>query len=90
MNRKEFSYLFTLTHQVSRYEAYCTPLAAHGGVAPPRNGTTIPRRTRKGQAVAVKPLKRQQPRSRALPLTEGNPLRDTTMNAHYTSFNYGF
>jgi hypothetical protein len=48
MNMKEFSYLFTLTRRVSRYEAYCTSLAAHGGVAPPRNGTTIPRRTRKG------------------------------------------
>jgi hypothetical protein len=43
MNMKEFRYLFTLTHWVSRYEAYCTSLAAHGGVAPPRNGTTIPR-----------------------------------------------
>ncbi|MFA5824605.1 MAG: hypothetical protein WC825_01385 [Gallionellaceae bacterium] len=44
MNRKEFRYLSTLTHQVRRYEAYCTSLAAHGGVAPPRNGMTIPRR----------------------------------------------
>jgi hypothetical protein len=44
MNMKEFRYLFTLTHWVRRYEAYCTSLAAHGGVAPPRNGTTIPRR----------------------------------------------
>ena len=44
MNRKEFQFLSTLTHRVSRYEAYCTSLAAHGGVAPPRNGTTIPRR----------------------------------------------
>ncbi|TAJ80427.1 MAG: hypothetical protein EPO42_04570 [Gallionellaceae bacterium] len=82
MNRKELRYLSTLTHQVSRYEAYCTSLATHGGVIPPRNGTTIPRRTRKGQAVAVKPLKRQQPRSRALPYT--------AMNTHYASFNYGF
>ena len=41
---KEFRNLFTLHHWVSRYEAYCTSLAAHGGVAPPRNGTTIPRR----------------------------------------------
>ncbi len=44
MNRKEFRYLSTLPRWVSRYEAYCTFLAAHGGVAPPRNGTTIPRR----------------------------------------------
>ncbi len=44
MSRKEFYYLSTLTQQVGRYEAYCTSLAAHGGVAPPRNGTTIPRR----------------------------------------------
>jgi hypothetical protein len=44
MNMKEFRYLFTLTHRVNRYEAYCTSLAAHGGVALPRNGTTIPRR----------------------------------------------
>lgn len=44
MNRKEFRYLSTLTHRVSRYEAYCTSLAAHGSVAPSRNGTTIPRR----------------------------------------------
>ncbi len=44
MNRKEFRYLSTLTHQMSRYEAYCTSLAAHGGVAPPWNGTNIPRR----------------------------------------------
>jgi hypothetical protein len=44
MSRKEFYYLSTLTQQVRRYEAYCTSLAAHGGVAPPRNGTTIPRR----------------------------------------------
>ena len=63
MSIKEFRYLSTLAQQVSRYEAYCTSLAAHGGVAPPRNGTTIPRR-------------------RALPYT--------AMNAHYTSFNYGF
>jgi hypothetical protein len=82
MNRKKFHYLSMLTHRVSRYEAYCTSLAAHGGVAPPRNGTTIPRRTREGQAVAVKPLKRQQPRSRALPCA--------AMNAHYTSSNCGF
>jgi hypothetical protein len=82
MNRKEFRLLLTVTYCVSRYEAYCASLAAHGGVAPPRNGTTIPRRTRKGQAVAVKPLKRQQPRSCALPCI--------AMNAHYTSSNYGF
>ncbi len=44
MNRKEFSNLTTLTHRVSRYVAYCTFIAAHGGVAPSRNGTTIPRR----------------------------------------------
>jgi hypothetical protein len=43
MGKKEFCYLLTLTHQVGRYEAYCTSLAAHGGVTPPRNGTTIPR-----------------------------------------------
>jgi len=41
---KFFRYLSTLTHSVSRYEAYCTSLAAHGGVTPPWNGTTIPRR----------------------------------------------
>jgi len=58
---------------------YCAPLAAHGGVAPPRNGTAIPRRTRKGQAVAVKPPRRQQPRSRALPCA--------AMNAHYMPSN---
>jgi len=29
---------------VSRYRADCTVLAAHGGVATPWNGTTIPRR----------------------------------------------
>ena len=44
MNRKEFRYLPTLTHLVSRYEAYCASIATHGGVAPPRKGTTIPRR----------------------------------------------
>jgi hypothetical protein len=82
MNRNIIRDLSTRTHWVSRYEAHCTSLATHGGVAPPRNGTTIPRRTRKGQAVAVKPLKRQHPRSRALPCT--------AMNAHCTSFNYGF
>ncbi len=60
---KGLRYLPTLTYWVSRYEAYCTSLAAHGGVAPPRNGTTIPRRP-------------------ALPCA--------AMNAHYTSFNYGF
>ncbi len=63
MNRKQFHYLSSLTHWVSRYEVYCTSLATHGGVAPPRNGMTIPRR-------------------RALPCA--------AMNAHYTSFNYGF
>jgi hypothetical protein len=71
-------------------------LAAYGGVAPPRNGTTIPRRTRKGQAVAVKPLITKS----------GNPLRSklrveltqrqhprsralpyTAMNIHYTPSN---
>jgi hypothetical protein len=31
MNKKEFRYLSTLTHRVSRYEAYCASLAAHGG-----------------------------------------------------------
>jgi hypothetical protein len=77
-----FRYISTLTHWVGRYEVYCTSLAMHGSVASPRNGTTIPRRTRKGQAVAVKPLKRQHPRSRALPCA--------AMNAHYTSSNYGF
>ena len=44
MNRKVFRYLSTLTRRGSRYAAYCTSLAAHGGVAPSRNGTTIPRR----------------------------------------------
>jgi hypothetical protein len=82
MSRKEIRYLSMLTRWVGRYEAYCAFLATHGGVAPPRNGTTIPRRTRKGQAVAVKPLKRQHPRSRALPCA--------AMNAHYTSSNCGF
>ena len=107
MTRKEFHHFSTLTFWVSRYEAYCASLATHGGVTPPRNGTTIPRRTRKGQAVAVKPLitksgnplrsklrveltQRQQPRSRALLVTEGNPFRDAAMNTHYTSSNNGF
>jgi hypothetical protein len=44
MNMKEFRDLSMLTHCMSRYEAYCTSLAAHGGVASPRNGMTIPRR----------------------------------------------
>jgi hypothetical protein len=44
MNKEDFRYLFTLTQLASRYEAHCASLAAHGGVAPPRNGTTIPRR----------------------------------------------
>jgi hypothetical protein len=44
MSRKKFHYLSTPAQQVSRYEAYSTSLAAHGGVAPRRNGTTIPRR----------------------------------------------
>jgi hypothetical protein len=44
MNRKEYCCLSTLTQLVSRYEAYCAFLAMHGGVAPPWNGITIPRR----------------------------------------------
>jgi hypothetical protein len=44
MIRKEIRYLSMLTRWVGRYEAYCASLATHGGVAPPRNGTTIPRR----------------------------------------------
>jgi hypothetical protein len=44
MNRKIKIDLCPLTKLVVRYEAYCTPLATHGGVASPRNGTTIPRR----------------------------------------------
>jgi hypothetical protein len=38
MNKNEFLHLSTLTHWASHYEAYCTSLAAHGCVAPPRNG----------------------------------------------------
>ncbi|MDX8400738.1 MAG: hypothetical protein R8K20_10905 [Gallionellaceae bacterium] len=79
---KKIRVISTLTFWVSRYKAYCAPLATHGGVTPPRKGMAIPRRTRKGQAVAVKPLTRQQPRSRALPCA--------AMNAHYTSSNCGF
>ena len=45
-------------------------------------GRRMPRRTRKGQAVAVKPLKRQQLRSRALP--------HTRKNAHSDAFNRRF
>jgi hypothetical protein len=41
---KKFRYAPTLTHKVGRYEAYCTSLATHRGVASPWNGTTIPRR----------------------------------------------
>ncbi len=81
MNKKELQIMSTPTFLASRYEAYCMSLAAHGGVVPPWNGTTIPRRTRKGQAVVVQPLKRQHPRSRALPCA--------AMNAHYVSSNYG-
>ena len=44
MTRKEFHHFSTLTFWLSRYEAYCASLATHGGVTPPRNGTTIPRR----------------------------------------------
>jgi len=44
MNRKKCCYLSTLIHRVSRYKAYCTSFSTHGGVAPPRNGATIPRR----------------------------------------------
>jgi hypothetical protein len=44
-----------LTRWANRYEAYCAYLTTPGGVVLLRNGTTIPRRTRKGQAVAVKP-----------------------------------
>jgi hypothetical protein len=44
MNRKKLRYLPTPPSWLNRYEVYCTSLAAHGGVAPPRNGTTIPRR----------------------------------------------
>ena len=44
VNMKTFPFLSTLIHWVSRYEVYCTSLAPHGGVASPRNGTTIPRR----------------------------------------------
>ena len=107
MIREECRLLLTLTVRANRYEAYCASLAAHGSVAPPWYGMTIPRRTRKGQAAAVKPLitksgnplrselraeltQRQQPRSRALLVTEGNPFRDIAMNAHYTSSNYCF
>jgi hypothetical protein len=41
MDRKEFQFLSTLTHRVSRYEAYCTSLAAHGSVAPHRDERTL-------------------------------------------------
>ncbi len=44
MIRNKIRYLSMLTSWVGRYEAHCASLAAHGGVAPPRNGTTIPRR----------------------------------------------
>ena len=43
MNIVEIISVSTLTIWVSRYEAYCTSLAAPGGVAPPRHGTTMPR-----------------------------------------------
>ena len=43
MNRKKIFHLYTLINSVGRYEAYCTSLTAYGRVAPPRNGTTIPR-----------------------------------------------
>jgi len=43
MNIKYMISLSTLIIKVSRYEAYCTSLAAPGGVAPPRHGTTMPR-----------------------------------------------
>jgi len=50
MNRKEFFHLSTLTNWVSRYEAYCMSLTAHGCVAPPRHGTAMPRtRNRAGR-----------------------------------------
>jgi hypothetical protein len=41
-NKKIFFDLSTLTVWVSRYGTYCASLTAHGGVASPRNGTTIP------------------------------------------------
>jgi hypothetical protein len=44
MSKKEFDDLSTRSLVVSRYEAYCTSLPAHGRVAPSRNGMTIPRR----------------------------------------------
>ena len=43
MNIIELICLATRTIWMSRYEAYCTSLAAYGGVAPPRHGTTMPR-----------------------------------------------
>jgi hypothetical protein len=44
MLRRESGYLSTRTLLAGRYEAHCTSLATHGGVASPRNGMTIPRR----------------------------------------------
>jgi hypothetical protein len=41
---KTFLNLSTISRCVSRYKAYCTSLAAHGGVASPWNGIAIPRR----------------------------------------------
>lgn len=68
------------TNWMSRYEMYCTRIAVHGFVTPPRKGITLPC-TRKGQAGSVKPQKRLQLRScRVLPCT--------ALHAHYTSSNY--
>ena len=44
MKRIKIGFLSTLTVLVGRYEAHCTSLAAHGSVASPWNGMTIPRR----------------------------------------------
>ena len=41
---KKLLMIFRLTHLGVRYEANCTIFVAHGCVATPWNGTTIPRR----------------------------------------------
>ena len=63
------------THPIARFSGRLAALlfVAGSGHAP---------RARRGQAVAVKPLKRQQPRSRALP--------DNPKTAHSDTSNYGF
>ena len=82
MTEKENSHLTTLTVWVrslqDNWHVYFSAQLRCSSL----NRMTIPLRTRKGQAGAVKPLKRLQLRSRA--------LLDRKINAPLALFNYGF